>query len=371
MKKFGIGALIVLFFVIVGAFLIKDQLIRWAAFEPTPSTIANGEERGWSEPTTIASNLYTPWSLALLPQGDILVSERDGKVQRIGQNGRAYPISGVTETSEGGLLGLALHPDFATNKRLYLYYTTSDSGRLTNQVVMYALQNDTLKRQRTILENIPAASNHNGGGIAFGPDQKLYVTTGDANLRNEAQSTTSLAGKILRLNDDGSTPADNPFGNLVWSYGHRNPQGIAWDTQGGMWSVEHGPSGEWKGRGKDELNYIVKGGNYGWPVIAGSESQEGMHRPVAQSGNNETWAPGAMTYLEGSLFFSGLRGETLYEAKINSTSSVTLGRHFAQKFGRLRAVVAKDSTLYFSTSNRDGRGSVRENDDKILRFTIK
>lgn len=371
MKKFGIGIAVVLIVVIVGAFLFKDQLIRWVAFEPTSSTIASGEEQGWSDVKTVTSNLYTPWSMAFLPQGDILVTERNGNIKRIGKSGQAYPISGVTETSEGGLLGLALHPNFAANHQLYLYFTTSDSGKLTNQVVMYTLKNDLLEKQRTILESIPAASSHNGGGIAFGPDSKLYITTGDANLRDEAQNIKSLAGKILRLNDDGSAPKDNPFGNLTWSYGHRNPQGITWDAQGNMWSVEHGPSGEWKGRGKDELNHIEKGVNYGWPVIAGDESHEGMRKPIAQSGDNETWAPGAIAYLQGSLFFSGLRGETLYEAKINSTSSVSLGRHFTEKFGRLRAVAAKDSTLSFSTSNRDGRGSPRDNDDKILQFTIK
>lgn len=371
MKKLAIGVALILSILVVTIFLFRDQLIRWVAFEPTPSSIASGEERGWSDIKTVASDLYTPWSIAFLPQGDLLVTERDGNIKRIGKDGQTYPVNGVTETSEGGLLGLALHPNFAANKQLYLYFTTSDSGRLTNQVVLYTLKNDTLEKQRAILENIPAASNHNGGGIAFGPDKKLYVTTGDASLRDEAQNTASLAGKILRLNDDGSTPSDNPFGNLTWTYGHRNPQGITWDAQGGMWSVEHGPSGEWKGRGKDELNYIEKGANYGWPVIAGSESHKDMRQPVVQSGDNETWAPVAIAHLHGSLFFTGLRGETLYEAKINSPSQVTLSRHFVEKFGRLRAAVAKDSTLYFSTSNRDGRGSVRDGDDKILNFTIK
>lgn len=371
MKKGMLIAGAVIAIVAAGAFLFKDQLIHWIAFQPTNSQLNSGEQKGWSGVQTVASKLYTPWALAFLPQGDILVSERSGTIKRIGQNGATYPIQGVAETSEGGLLGIALHPNFAINNQLYVYLTTRTSGELTNQVDLYTLKNDVLEKQRTVLANIPAATNHNGGGIAFGPDAKLYITTGDAAKRDLAQDTSSLAGKILRINDDGSAPADNPFKNLVWSYGHRNPQGITWDSEGRLWSVEHGPSNEWKGRGKDELNFIEKGANYGWPVIAGSESHPDMRQPVAQSGENETWAPVAIAHLDGSLFFTGLRGETIYQARINSTSSVTLTRHYAGEFGRLRAAASKNNTLYFTTSNRDGRGLPQENDDKILRVIMQ
>lgn len=369
MKKVTLGIIAVVAVIGSGAFLLKDQFIR-LAFQPTESHITAGVQLNWSQPKVIANNLYTPWSIGFLPLGDMLVTERSGNLKRIGQNGKVYPISGVSETSEGGLLGLALHPDFATTHQLYLYLTVTKDEKLFNQVSLYTLAGDTLSKQRTILANIPAASNHNGGGIAFGPDKKLYITTGDGAKRDLAQDTSSLAGKILRMNDDGTVPSDNPFGNLTWSYGHRNPQGIAWDGQGRLWSVEHGPSNEWKGRGKDELNFIEKGANYGWPMIAGDETHAGMRRPVAHSGENETWAPGGIAHIGGSLYFAGLRGETLYEAKILSSASVKLASHFTEQYGRLRAVMAKGNELNFTTSNRDGRGEPRPDDDKIIRVRI-
>lgn len=369
MKKILIFATIILVIVLAGIVLFKDQLTS-LVFHPTNSVIPAGSQTNWSDVQTLADNLDTPWSVALLPQNELLVTERAGTLKRIGTNGQTYPIEGVQETGEGGLLGVALHPNFANNNQLYLYFTTTSGGKLSNKVDLYQLTGNTLVRQRAIIADIPAASNHNGGGIAFGPDDKLYVTTGDAAQRDLAQDTNSLAGKILRMNDDGTVPSDNPFGNLVWSYGHRNPQGITWDKLGSMWSVEHGPSNEWKGRGKDELNFIEKGANYGWPVIAGDEAADGMRRPVAHSGDNETWAPGGIASIGDSLFFAGLRGETLYEAKINSPSDVTLSSHYAGKYGRLRAVTAQDDNLYFTTSNRDGRGTPQQSDDKILRVRV-
>jgi glucose/arabinose dehydrogenase len=369
MKKGLIVGVIIIVAILVAGYVFRDRLIA-LFFRPTESSIPAGSQSERSDVTTIADNLYTPWSMAFLPDGDMLVTERSGTIKRIGDNGQTYTVGNVQETREGGLLGIALHPDFAGNNYIYVYFTTDGSGTLTNRIDRYTLANDVLTNRQTILADIPAASNHNGGSIAFGPDDKLYVTTGDAAQRDLAQDTDSLAGKILRLNDDGTVPSDNPFNNLTWSYGHRNPQGIAWDSQDRLWSVEHGPSGEWKGRGKDELNLIEKGANYGWPIIAGDEQAGGMRRPVAQSGDNETWAPAGIAYLDGSLYFAGLRGETLYEAKINSASDVTLRSYFTQEYGRLRGVTASQGSLYFTTSNRDGRGTPRDNDDKILRVQI-
>ena len=353
--------------IIVGLlFAFRQQLLAFF-FQPTESSI---REVATNEKAveTIAQGLTTPWSITFLPNGAMLVTERSGQIQRIGESGKTYPIDGVRETSEGGLLGIAVHPQFRDNNRLYVYFTTDQGGELTNQIDQYVLSGDSLGFERTIMADIPAATNHNGGAIAFGPDGKLYATTGDAARSDLAQDTSSLAGKILRMNDDGSVPADNPYGNLTWSYGHRNPQGIAWDKQGRLWSVEHGPSGADSGR--DELNLIEKGANYGWPVITGDETRDGMKTPIVQSGDTETWAPAGLGYYDGSLYFAGLRGQALYRAVI-SGETVTLSRHLSETYGRLRAVTTHDGKLYASTSNRDGRGSPVPEDDRILRIDPK
>lgn len=366
MKKWLIGIIIAL--IVLGgiAYIFRGDLTK-LLMQPTESSLVG--ETVSSKKETVAQTLATPWAIVFLPGGDMLVPERSGQLQRIGTDGAKFAIDGVQETSEGGLLGLALALDFSESRQLYLYYTTSRSGSLRNQVDRYKLENNQLSERTTIIDQIPAASNHNGGSIAFGPDDKLYITTGDASTQDLAQDTDSLAGKILRINLDGSTPSDNPFDNAVWSYGHRNPQGIAWDDNGQLWSVEHGPSGAETGH--DELNKITRGANYGWPVIRGNETREGMQTPVAQSGDNETWAPGGMAYLNDALYFAGLRGQSLYKVDVSSPDNVSianLSRLFADEYGRLRAVTAHNDTIYFSTSNRDGRGSPAAEDDRIIRF---
>lgn len=317
---------------------------------------------------TVATNLETPWEISFLPEDDLLVTERSGRVQRIGGDGAAYEVAGVRETSEGGLLGIALHPDFNQNKYVYLYSTTDTNGRLTNRVQRYTLSERTLRDRTEILTDIPASANHDGGALAFGPDNKLYITTGDAGDENAAQDRQSLAGKILRINDDGSIPRDNPFNSAVWSYGHRNAQGIAWDDKNRLWATEHGRSGIQSGY--DELNRIEKGANYGWPIIEGDETRDGMKTPVIHSGADDTWAPGGLAYADGSLHFTGLRGATLYQAKINSDDTVTLSRHLTDQYGRLRAIAIRNDELYFSTSNRDGRGSPTGEDDRIFAIRV-
>lgn len=359
----GVGIGIIVIVVIMGfvgaAYAYREDIVRWY-LQPTESTVEQVSVK--SEPEVVASNLDTPWSIAFLPSGDMLVTERSGELQRIGEDGRAFAIEGVRETSEGGLLGVALAPDFEQSAAIYLYYTTNRTGVLTNQVDRYVLDEDRLSERSEIITDIPAASNHNGGAIAFGPDDMLYVTTGDAAEPELAQATDSLAGKILRLKADGSTPSDNPFDNPVWSYGHRNPQGIAWDDDGRLWSVEHGQSSQ------DELNLIERGANYGWPTIRGDETRDGMRSPVVHSGNTDTWAPSGLAYYDGSLYFAGLRGQSLYRAEIVESERVNLTQLFSQEYGRLRAVTAHDNSIYFSTSNRDGRGSPAGDDDKILRY---
>ena len=202
--------------------------------------------------------------------------------------------------------------------------------------------------------------------LTVGPDGKLYVTTGDATSPNIAQDLRSLGGKILRINDDGTTPPDNPFQTRVYSYGHRNPQGLTWDDEGRLWETEHGRSGVQSGL--DELNLIVSGGNYGWPEIEGDESKEEMIVPARHSGAGDTWAPASAVYWDGSIFFGGLKGEALYEAVLNGDSVVEVKEHFKNQYGRIRSIrVGPDDMFYITTSNKDGRGNVKAGDDKIIK----
>ena len=356
-------------------FLFREKLL-FSLFTPRQAIPTNGiklisKQSSLQDTEVVAQNLDIPWEIAFLQSGDLLVTERSGKLLKIGSETKVIKeIEGVRHIGEGGLLGLTLHPNFSVNSFIYLYSTTQDSNGISNRVERYRFSNDTLSERKVILEKIKGSSNHDGGRIAFGPDGYLYITTGDAETPNLAQDKNSLNGKILRIKDDGSIPEDNPFGNAVYSLGHRNPQGLAWDKNGTLWETEHGPSGIQTGN--DEVNIIIKGGNYGWPTIKGDQTKKGLISPMIQSGTKDTWAPSGMAYYGGSLFFSGLRGEALYEAKIRNGNKLDLLTHFKQEFGRIRAVVlGPDGYLYLSTSNQDGRGLVREGDDKIIKINPK
>jgi aldose sugar dehydrogenase len=329
-----------------------------------------------------ATGLDTPWELAFAPDGRIFVTERPGRLRVIeGGQLRAEPVAavpGVVEQGEGGLLGLALDPDFANNGGLYLYHTYREGGGLRNRVVRYILQDRTgargLTGEQVIIAGIPGASTHNGGRIAFGPDGKLYVTTGDAQQMPAAQDRASLAGKILRLNPDGSIPADNPFpGSPVYSYGHRNPQGLAWQPgTGQLYATEHGPSSQ------DEVNRIVAGGNYGWPDARGTEgNREGLIAPVLASGASTTWAPSGATFTrtptfpqwQGGLLFAGLRSTTLWFLALPPGGAPQLQPILEDEYGRLRAVQeGPDGAIYVLTSSQDGRGRPEGGDDRLLRL---
>lgn len=315
----------------------------------------------------VAENLFIPWEIDFLPDGGMLVTERPGNLVRITESRQSIKVEGVSHRGEGGLLGLALHPDFEQNNLIYLYFTSSLDGKIENRVESYRLdigQNE-LEEKKVILSGIPGASNHDGGRIEFGPDRYLYITTGDAGNPANSQNENSLAGKILKVDENGTFTKDNPFGNEVYSYGHRNPQGLAWDEDGNLWSTEHGRSGAQSGY--DELNIIMKGKNYGWNEIQGDEKKVGMETPVLHSGSSETWAPAGAAYYKGNIFFTGLRGETLYVYNIENKS---LAKHFQNKFGRLRAIIVYNGSLYFSTSNLDGRGSAGAGDDKIIKINL-
>lgn len=335
--------------------------------QPPQSPSENTASQENQDISIIAQNLEIPWEIIILPNGDILTTERPGRLIKISPKTQVISeIQGVRHVGEGGLLGMALHPDFENNNYIYLYYTTQENN-LTNKVSRFVLSENSLSQETVIIDNIPASQNHDGGRIAFGPDGMLYITTGDSSQASLAQDTKSLAGKILRINNDGSIPDDNPFGNEIYSYGHRNPQGLAWDNEGRLWATEHGPSGTQSGY--DEINLIVKGGNFGWPEITGDQQKEDLISPVIQSGSTETWAPAGIVFLNNSLFFTGLRGQTLYKAEIISEGQLNLERFISSEYGRLRAITKDDNgNLYLSTSNLDGRGSPKANDDKILKI---
>ncbi len=310
-----------------------------------------------------AQNLEIPWDLVFLPDKSALFTERLGRVRLIDASGnlRETPIlqiSDVKTIGEGGLLGITLHPSFTNNNYVYLYYTYANSENNTlNRVVRYKYTNEKLIDRKIIVDNIPGSTFHNGGRLKFGPDSFLYITTGDAQKPSLAQDKNSLAGKILRVTSEGNAAPGNPFKNLVYSYGHRNPQGLAWDSQNKLWETEHGDNAT------DEVNLIEIGKNYGWPEIIGNKSRLNMVSPVIQSGN-VTWAPGGAVFYNDSLFFTGLKGNALFRLKGNDN----LTEYFKGEFGRLRTVVIDPNNMfYILTSNRDGRGVPKSDDDKILR----
>ncbi len=278
---------------------------------------------------------------------------------------------------EGGMLGIALDPNFEYNNYIYIYYTYNEIFSTKNKLVRYVESNNSLTEDRILLEGIPGASYHDGGRIKFGPDGKLYITTGDAGNPNLSQRLDSLAGKILRINSDGSIPDDNPFSNsAVYSYGHRNPQGIDWDKSGVLIATEHGPSG-WRGVAHDEINLIQAGKNYGWPDVIGDETKDGMTSPLLHSGD-DTWAPSGGSFYygdeiphwNGKYFVASLRGEYLLAIDFDSKYNVvSFEKLFLGEFGRLRDVVSGPDGLYVLTSNQDGRGTPSYNDDRILLIT--
>jgi glucose/arabinose dehydrogenase len=321
-------------------------------------------------PEIVLENLNIPWEVAFLPDKSILITERGGNLLKIGEERLAIPVSGVSHSGEDGLLGMVLDPQFTVNQNIYLYLTTQINGKIENRVERYKLVENNLSERIVIISGIPGSNNHDGGRIAFGPDGYLYITTGDAGDDDSAQDLSKLSGKILRINKDGLVPMDNPFDNEIYSYGHRNPQGLAWDNLGNLWATEHGRSGVQSGF--DEVNLIVKGGNYGWPEIEGTQRREGMISPVAQSGESKTWAPSGMVYSNGRLLFAGLRGEAVYSLKIENGKVIgEVTEHIAHQFGRIRTIVlGPDNLFYIITSNTDGRGNKKEGDDKLVKLSL-
>ncbi|MBD0358865.1 MAG: PQQ-dependent sugar dehydrogenase [Rubrobacter sp.] len=322
------------------------------------------------ETTVVAAGLEAPWDLVFTPDGEALVSERDSsRLVSIDSSGNVEELQRLPEngTGEGGLLGIALSPNYESDGYIYAYYTTDTDNRVTR----FRLGEDP----EPILTGIPVLTYHNGGRIAFGPDGNLYVGTGDAGDTSNSQDLNSLGGKILRVTPDGDVPADNPFSNSpIYSYGHRNVQGLAWDEGGQLYATEFGQNRY------DEVNRIQPGGNYGWPAV---EGEGGFFASGEYIDPIATWATseaspsgaailknGAIPQWEGSFFMAALRGQRLYRLALDPSGTVTEQEELLSgQAGRLRHVVqAPDGSLWVLTSNRDGRGTPIATDDRILRL---
>ena len=332
----------------------------------------------------VADGLQVPWSIVWTLDGRMIFTERPGRV-RVIENGTLRPqplfvVPDVEESGESGLMSIALHPQFRSNNFIYLAYTYS-SGESRVRVVRYREAPEGFTDRKVIIEDIPAARFHAGCRIAFGPDGKLYVTTGDAGRRDLAQRLDSLAGKTLRLNDDGSVPPDNPFVGQqnarpeIWSLGHRNAQGMDWQPGSNlMFQTEHGPSGFDGGQGGDEVNIVERGKNYGWPTIHHKETRPGMESPLLEytpacaPASGAFYKGSAFPQFKGNYFFGCLRGERLTRVVLDGRRVVSQ-EDLIKDFGRIREISeGPDGNLYFSTSNRDGRGEPASDDDRILRL---
>ena len=318
------------------------------------------------ETSVVATGLEAPWGLAFLPSGEALVTERDsGRLLSLDASGNVEELQRLPEggTGEGGLLGVALSPGYASDGLIYAYYSTESD----NRVVRFRQGEDP----DPILTGIPVNTFHNGGRIAFGPDGLLYVGTGDAGENLSSQDVNSLAGKILRVTPDGEAPEENPVpGNPLYSYGHRNVQGLAWDANGRLYASEFGPSSV------DEVNRIEPGGNYGWPNVEGEAGDPNYLDPIsswptaeASPSGAEILKGGAIPQWEGDFFMAGLRGQRLWRLDLDENGDVIEREPLLRDAGRLRHVTqAPDGSLWILTSNRDGRGNPVPDDDRILRL---
>ena len=328
---------------------------------------------------TVAENLSIPWSIDWLPDGTILFTERIGNLRAIQDGIVQEPLlSLVVSGEEGGMLGVAVDPEFEKNNFIYLYYTYNEFPSTSNKLVRYQMNGGMVAEDKVLMDGIPGGPYHDGGRIQFGPDGKLYITTGDAGNPDFSQDLNSVAGKILRINSDGTIPDDNPWKDSpVYSIGHRNPQGIDWDEAGNLVATEHGPSG-WRGVAHDEINVITPGTNYGWPDVIGDESMDGLQNPILHTGE-DTWAPSGAEFYDGEkipqwsgkYFVATLRGSHLHMIDFDLQNNIVISHEklFQDEFGRLRDVqTGPDGYLYILTSNQDGRGDPDSNDDRILRI---
>lgn len=369
-------------------FLLSLSLVL--ACSHPPAGAGSGEIETSSQSKTsfriekVVGGLEVPWSIVWAPDGRMIFTERPGRV-RVFENGslRSKPlfvVPDVEPTGESGLMSIVLHPQFASNHLLYLSYAYGGGG-VRVRVVRYREAQEGLVDRKVIIEDIPAAQFHAGCRLRFGPDGKLYITTGDATQRDLAQKLDSLAGKTLRLNDEGSIPQDNPFVGQsnarpeIWSIGHRNAQGMDWQPGTDlMFQTEHGPSGFDGPGGGDEVNIVEKGKNYGWPLIHHQETRAGLESPLLEytpacaPASGMFYRGSAFPAFKGNFFFGCLRGEAIVRVVLDGRRVVSQ-EQLVTKYGRIRDVAeGPDGLLYFSTSNRDGRGKPTADDDRILKL---
>jgi glucose/arabinose dehydrogenase len=309
---------------------------------------------------TLVSGLAVPWGIAFLPDRTALVTEREtARILRVAPDGAVTEVQRlpeVTPSGEGGLLGIAVSPRYATDNWVYVYYTAKDDNRIARLHLGSSPQ--------VLLTGIPKSGIHNGGRLAFGPDGLLYAGTGDGSERGRSQDLNSLGGKILRLTPDGRPAPGNPFpGSPVYSYGHRNVQGLAFDAGGQLWASEFGQN-EF-----DEINRIQPGKNYGWPIVEGASNDPRFTPPLVTWPTSQA-SPSGVAILGNTLYAAALRGERLWQVPLNGQTTGTPVPLLTNQYGRLRAAArAPDNSLWILTSNRDGRGNPTPSDDRILQLT--
>ncbi|RKS75102.1 glucose/arabinose dehydrogenase [Actinomadura pelletieri DSM 43383] len=336
------------------------------AHTPPPlTTSATSGSTAPGEPRKVADDLRVPWAMAFLPGGDALVTERDtARLVRVTPSGakeQVGTVPGVDPGGEGGLMGVAVSPTHASDRLIYLYYTAEDD----NRVVRATFDRTLTGTPQPIVTGIPKGGVHNGGRLQFGPDRMLYITTGETGETGLSQQKDSLGGKILRVTPDGKAAPGNPFGNRVWSYGHRNVQGLAWDDKGRLYATEFGQDRF------DEVNLIEKGKNYGWPEVEGVGDRDGFTDPLLTWTTNEA-SPSGLAYAGGSLWAAALRGERLWQIPLDNGRTGRPVARLDSAYGRLRAVAsAPDGTLWIATSNRDGRGEPAADDDRIFSVPVR
>ncbi|MEV5710750.1 PQQ-dependent sugar dehydrogenase [Actinoallomurus sp. NPDC052274] len=333
-------------------------------------TVKTGAASGGGVPssiTTVSSGWTIPWGMSWLPDGSALITERDSfKVFKLTQSGARTQVGTVpnvvTTDGEGGLLGVAVSPNWGSDHYVYLMHTASEG----NRIVRMTYDGSSLSGYKVLVQGIKKNRYHNGGRLKFGPDGYLYATTGEAQTPDLAQDKSSLNGKILRMTTDGKPAPGNPFGTLVYSYGHRNPQGITWDPQGRLWEAEFGNSKY------DEVNLIEPGKNYGWPTCEGKCSTSGMTDPKVQWSVSQA-SPSDITYADGALYVAALRGQRLWRIPVDGTTTGTPAAYYVNTYGRLRTVetIPGKNALWLSTTNCDNNGGQADGSDKVFRIDLK